>query len=102
MSKEKYKFLIILIALMSFVDMCLTAFWLRTNVAVEANPVMRYYWNFGIVPFIVVKSLMVFGGCYLIWRYLDRWTSKIYVLIAFVVYVWVMVIHFSYILGVSS
>lgn len=44
---------------LGFVDLCWTAYLLETKLAIEANPVLSYFYtNFGIIGFAIVKIII--------------------------------------------
>jgi hypothetical protein len=42
-------------------DLCTTILWIRQGAAQEANPLFHYYWNQGLLAFIVAKYVCLLG-----------------------------------------
>src|SRR5579884_1476415 len=42
-------------------DLVTTILWIRQGAAQEANPLFRYYWNHGLLAFIIAKYVCLLG-----------------------------------------
>jgi hypothetical protein len=85
---------IFLILLMNLIDVFLTIRYIKYGRLLEANPVMGKFLEFGVLPFIIAKSTLVFGGCYLLWKYRDRWLVRYGIYISLVSYFTVLTIFY--------
>lgn len=76
-------------------DGAFTALWVGAHEAIEANPVMAYLLNLGVVPFLLVKlSLVVFAGFTLRARS-DRPLAQAGLVAVLVAYLGVMIVHLA-------
>lgn len=87
-----------LIAAMNMIDAFLTFYWIQTNQATEANPVMKVLLDFSPILFLTTKIFGVMFGLWLIHTRKELWLSKAGMLLLVTVYSYVMFVHFRYIL----
>jgi hypothetical protein len=67
---EKYSFLVCCIFLLSILDALFTLAWIKTGLAVEANPVLVVFLEMGDGVFLGFKILLTFMGCVIL--YMNR------------------------------
>ena len=60
---EKYSFFLCLIFLLSILDAVFTMIWIKTGMAVEANPLLGSLLEHGDLPFILTKVFLTGCGC---------------------------------------
>jgi hypothetical protein len=60
--------LLCLVTVLNAADAIFTAFWVKAQLATEANPLMEHLLNYSIGHFIVGKIVLVGLCCWLIWR----------------------------------
>jgi hypothetical protein len=79
---------------MNALDAGLSLWFIRfTNILVENNPLAEIMLGYGAVEFVIIKTFMVSGGCYLLWKNRDEpiawfgvyacWLSYLLLLISF-------------------
>ena len=87
--------LIGLVLLMNLIDATLTIMVVGAGIAVESNPLLAGLLEAGPVYFIMLKAVLVGGGCFLLWRYRQNELAQIGAYITFVTY-WSLVLWFWY------
>ena len=98
------KILLLFIVLFNIVDLIFSTLTIYYGELEELNPVMEMYLNLGIIPFIIVKSVLVGGGCIILWRYREKLIAKIGAFIAFNYYLLLMIyiIYFCCVEGIIN
>jgi len=66
------RFLLFLVLLLNILDASATIWFVEQSVAVEANPLMKYFLDMGIFPFLAAKLLVVIVSLRILWVYRDR------------------------------
>lgn len=56
----------VLLALICLLDMVSTAWFFKIGSVQEANPIMRFYLDAGILPFLAIKTLLFVGPIYVL------------------------------------
>lgn len=78
---------------LNLLDAIFTVFWLEAGVATEANPLMDTLLQWGPVPFVLGKTLLVSAGSYLLWHRRRRPLSVIGIMVLFLAYYWLLLYH---------
>ena len=91
------KALLLFIIIFNVIDLTTSALMFQNSSLEEANPVMAAYLDFGIIPFIMVKTILVGGGCIILWRFRERTLAKVGAFIAFNYYLALMFYLFFHI-----
>ena len=84
------KFLLFFVLIFNVIDAAVSTSIIYYGNFEEANPVMETFLGFGIMPFILAKSILVGGGCTILWRYRDKLVAQWGAYIAFVFYLALM------------
>ncbi len=89
------KTLLILTIIFNIVDIVVTTSVIYYGSVEEANPVMAAYLNLGIIPFLFAKSILVGGGCVILWNQREKFLARLGIYIVFSFYLALM-IYFLY------
>jgi len=81
------------VIVMNVLDGLLTVFWVSTNMAVEANPLMEHVLNIHPALFMSVKIALVYLGAFILLRHSERIIANLSVVIAFCAYWMVLLYH---------
>ena len=79
--------------ILNVIDGVLTLFWVFTEKAEEANPLMAELINLHPVLFITGKMLLVLLGSLLLWKLRERPVAVISIFFVFMVYYFVLLYH---------
>jgi len=85
-----YDVLIVYIIVFNLIDICVTLWLVSNQIAIEANPLMAQAMEYGYSFFILIKLILVFGGCYILKKNKDKKIAKYSILAAFAVYLILM------------
>jgi len=85
-----YDVLIAYIIFFNLIDVYTTLWFINNDLAVEANPIMHEALENGQSFFIFIKLFLVIAGCYILGRNKDRKIARCSILLAFVVYLLLM------------
>ncbi len=83
------------IYVLSVIDGMLTIYWVLSDLAVEANPLMDHLLTKDPVLFMFVKIVLVALGVTLLWRQRNRPLALAGIFICFFIYSTIMVHHLS-------
>lgn len=83
------------IFILSVIDGMLTIFWVLSNRATEANPLMSHLIMQDPVLFLVVKNVLVALGVILLWRLRQRPLALVGIFACFLVYSTVLIHHLT-------
>ena len=83
------------ILVLNLLDAVFTIHWVSTRRAREANPFMAPLIEAHPVLFAIFKSILVFGGTWLLWRNRKRRLAVVAIFIAFLAYYFVLLFHLS-------
>jgi hypothetical protein len=83
------------LVMLNVFDAILTAIWVCTGLAVEANPVMAAVLAAGVAPFMLVKLMLVMPAAALLHAHRDRPLARFGVLAGTAAYTAVALIHLS-------
>ena len=93
-SSERSLFIIVCILLvLNLLDAIFTIGWIEWGAATEANPVMAVLLQNGPVPFVIVKTVLVSAGSYLLWVRRKRPLSVVAVTLLFLAYYYLLLFH---------
>ncbi|MFP4070997.1 MAG: DUF5658 family protein [Desulfovibrionales bacterium] len=84
------------VIVINLLDGVFTLLWIRMGVATEANVLMRSLAMGYPVLFMVIKLALVSLGTALLWRYRTRPAAAIGLIVIFLVYYTVLLIHVRY------
>ena len=84
-----------LIYILSVVDGALTIFWVLSNLAEEANPLMDYLIRQAPVLFMLVKTTLVALGVTLLWRFRARTLALGGIVACFFIYAAIVAYHLN-------
>ncbi len=87
--------IIAVVLVLNAIDGVLTLYWIFSDMATEANPLMDTLIAFGPVPFIIVKMTIVFLGSFLLWRLRRHAWAVCAVFAAFLAYYFILLYHLS-------
>ncbi len=79
--------------ILNVIDGVLTLFWVFTEKAEEANPLMAALININPVLFITGKMLLVLLGSLLLWNLRERPVAVISIFMVFLVYYFILLYH---------
>tara|TARA_Y100000034_G_scaffold89488_1_gene107672 strand:- start:799 stop:1095 length:297 start_codon:yes stop_codon:yes gene_type:complete len=85
-----YDVLIAYIISFNLVDIYATLWFINNNLATEANPLMVEALEKGTMFFIFTKLFLVVAGCYILQKNKDKKIARYSILIAFVIYLILM------------
>ena len=88
-----YDILIAYIIVFNLIDICVTLWLINNQLAVEVNPLMLEALEYGYVFFVLIKLILVLGGCYILRKNKDKAIAKYSILTAFVVY-FILMLYF--------
>jgi hypothetical protein len=89
--------MMILIVALSTADAALTIAWVTSGTAMEGNPFLSDLITpkGSVIPFIAVKTALVAGGCWLLWRWRRRPLAIAGWLLALLFFVYAVFYHLS-------
>jgi hypothetical protein len=92
-----FRAMLILIVVLSTADAALTIAWVTSRTAVEANPFLSDLLapKGSVIPFLAVKTVLVVGGCWLLWRWRRRPLAVAGGLVALLFFVYAVFYHLS-------
>lgn len=99
------KALLFFIITFNIIDLVFSTLMFQCSSLEEANPVLAGYLRLGIIPFIIVKSTLVGGGCIILWKFREQKLAKIGAMIAFgyyLAFMFYLFFHFQYIWEILS
>ena len=83
------------IYILSVIDGVLTIFWVLSDLATEANPLMNHLITQDPVLFMVVKIALVTLGVTLLWRLRERPLALVGIFTCFLVYATIFIHHLT-------
>ena len=89
-SNNLLKNLLVSTLLFNVVDIIVSTYLIYYGEVDEANPVMEVYLGLGIVPFIIVKVVLVGGGCLILWRRREKFLARAGIYVVFSYYLSLM------------
>jgi len=93
-----FKFFIFATMFFNVVDIAVTLRVIKYGTLHENNPFMKMFLNMdGIMPFIFVKTLLICGGTYLIYKKRDKIIAQLGAYLCFCFY-WALILQFYYFL----
>ncbi len=81
------------ILVLNVVDAVLTVLWIADRKATESNPLLFDLPATHPVLFVVVKTSLVSGGTFLLWRHRDRPLAVVSIFVAFLAYYFLLAWH---------
>lgn len=66
------RYLLFLVLFLNVLDASTTIWFVEQSMAVEANPLMKYFLDMGVLPFLLAKLLIVSVSLRILWIYRDR------------------------------
>jgi hypothetical protein len=87
------KGIIVAVLCLNLLDAVLTIFAVETGRATEANPLMKPLVHESPVVFLIVKTMLVLLGCFLLWRLRKRPFAVFSIFLAFLVYYGIVIYH---------
>jgi hypothetical protein len=87
------KGIIVAVLILNGLDASLTLWAVSTGRAEEANPLMKQLVHEAPALFVLVKTVLVGFGCYLLWRFRKKRFAIVSVFVAFLVYYAVLLYH---------
>jgi len=99
-SAEHYRWLhwvVCAVLVLNLLDAMLTLFWVWAGVAKEANELMAEWVVRSPLIFVSAKIGLVSLGTWILWRRRDHASAVIGIFGVFLVYYWILAIHFDYI-----
>lgn len=90
-----FRAMLVLIVTLNTADAALTVSWVTSRRAVEGNPMMSDLISpkGSVIPFVAVKTVLVAGGCWLLWRWRERPLAVAGGLISLLLFVYVLFFH---------
>lgn len=82
-----------LLAVLCSLDAFFTLFYIQTGFAVEANPIMAFYYEISPVSFLGAKVLLTLGGLYILVRYLNRRVTRFTLSVLSLIYLFTVIYH---------
>lgn len=83
------------VLVLNVIDAVLTVLWVSDQAALEANPFLFELPQTHPLEFVLVKTSLVSGGTYLLWRHRNRATAVIAIFVAFLAYYSLLLLHVS-------
>ena len=97
-SNKLFRFFIFATMFFNVVDIVVTIKFIKYGQWGENNPFMKMFLDMGgVMPFILVKSLLICGGLYVIYKKRDKVIAQLGAYLCFCFY-WALIIHFYYFL----
>ena len=84
------------VLVLNLLDAILTLFWVRADLAVEANTLVNELVNEHAVAFVLVKLLLVGMGSWLLWQQRRSPVAVVGIFVAFLAYYWILLYHLQY------
>jgi hypothetical protein len=81
------------VLVLNVVDAVLTVLWVTDRKATEGNPLLFDLPQVHPVLFVLVKTALVSGGTYLLWRHRDRPLAVVSIFVAFLAYYFLLALH---------
>tara|TARA_R100000700_G_C3155911_1_gene133190 strand:- start:5 stop:343 length:339 start_codon:yes stop_codon:yes gene_type:complete len=81
------------IVALTLIDLVFTIYWVGAGHATEANPLLNYFLNYGMVTFAFVKLALGLGSILILFRNLNHWLVKLTVPMILFSYVWLTLHH---------
>jgi len=82
--------------ILNLLDALFTLYWVRSGHAEEANQLLADLVEHHAVLFVLVKTTLVCGGSWLLWRKRDRAFAVVSIFVVFLAYYGVLLMHLSY------
>jgi len=80
------------------IDICVTVKFIKYGGYKENNPFMNYFLKMeGIMPFVLIKTLLICAGIYLLYKRRDYLIARLGIYLCFCFY-WALIAHFYYFL----
>jgi len=86
---------LILISLLNILDAFFTLFWVEYGIAEEANPLMKTALSYGNLNFVFIKISIVTAGCYLLYKFQNKLSAKVFSFIGLAIYSCLLVYHIT-------
>jgi len=99
-SKRIFKFLLNCTLIFNVIDIIVTIRYIRFGAFEENNPLMKYMLDIGIIPFILLKTMLVAMCCFFLYRYKEKIISQIGIYICFCFY-WALIVSFYYFIALK-
>ena len=81
------------ILILNVIDAVMTVVWISDRAATEANPLLYQLPQTHPVLFVLVKTSVVSGGSFLLWRHRDRPLAVVSIFVAFLAYYFLLAWH---------
>ena len=85
--------LIKVLLVLNVIDAVMTVLWVADRKATEGNPLIFELPQQHPVGFVIVKTALVSGGTFLLWRHRDRPLAVVSIFIAFLAYYFLLAWH---------
>ena len=96
--KKIFKILITCLLIFNIIDIVVSVKFIKYGQHLENNPFMQTFLNMNsVMPFILVKTFLICGGLYLLYKRKDKILAQLGIYLCFCVY-WALIIHFYYFL----
>ena len=66
------RYLLFLVLLLNILDASATIWFIEQSMAVEANPLMKYFLDMGVLPFLLAKLIVVSISLRILWVYRNK------------------------------
>ena len=95
---KMFKILTICLLIFNVIDIVVSIRFIKYGQHLENNPFMQMFLNMNsVMPFIVVKTFLICGGLYLLYKRKDKILAQLGIYLCFCIY-WALIIHFYYFL----
>ena len=81
------------IVALTLIDLVFTIYWVGAGHATEANPLLNYFLNYGMVTFALVKLALGLGSVLILFKNLNHWLVKLTVPMILLSYFWLTLHH---------
>jgi len=97
-NEKVFRFFIFSTMVFNVIDIAVTVKFIKYGKYGENNPFMKVFLSMdGIMPFILIKTLLICGGLYFIYKKRDKILAQIGAYLCFCFY-WALIAHFYYFL----
>ena len=97
-NEKVFRFFIVATMLFNVIDIVVTVNVIKYGKFDESNPFMKMFLNMdGVMPFILMKTLLICGGLYLIYKKRDKIIAQLGAYLCFCFY-WALIVQFYYFL----
>lgn len=77
----------------TLIDLVCTIYWVGSGNADEANPLLRFFLEFGMIEFAFVKLALGLGSIWILYENLEHWLVRRAVPLVFLSYFWLTIHH---------